>query len=108
MNVLALGLKRITVPRSVVSPVAASGATRFAVAILLLVDLAIAIDGELQVLGERVDDGDADAVEAAGDLVRGVVELTARVQDGHDDFRGGAALFGVDVRREFRGRCPRR
>ena len=31
--------------------------------------VAVAPDGEVQPLGERVDDGDADAVQAAGDLV---------------------------------------
>ena len=61
---------------------------RFAQAVFLLVEFAIAVDGELQHFGERVDDGDADAVQAARDFVGTVVELTARVQDGHDDFGG--------------------
>ena len=67
--------------------------------VLLLIHFAIAIDGELQVLGERIDDRYADAVQAAGNLIGAVVELTARMQDGHDDLRGGSAFLGVDVRR---------
>ena len=51
------------------------------------------------VFGERVDHGDADAMQAAGDLVRAVIELAARVQHGHDDFGGGAAFFGMDIHR---------
>src|SRR5947208_16633989 len=55
-----------------------------------LVDLdpleAVAPDAQLEVLGERVDDGDADTVKAAGDLVAAAVaELTAGVQDGQHD-----------------------
>ncbi len=73
---------------------------RFTQAIFLLVKLAVAVDGELQHFGERVDDGDADAVQAARDFVGAVVELTARVQHGHDDFGGGTAFFGVDVDRD--------
>ena len=46
---------------------------------------------------KRVDDGHADAVQAAGDLVAVVVELTAGVQDGHDDLGRRASLLGVDI-----------
>ena len=38
--------------------------------------------------GERVDDRDADAVEAAGDLVAAAAELAAGVEDGVDDLEG--------------------
>ena len=38
---------------------------RLAVSVLLLVDLAIPADRQLQVLGERVHDRDADAVETS-------------------------------------------
>ena len=48
--------------------------------------LAVAADGEAQPLGERVDAGDADAVQAAGDFVRVLVELSAGVQHAHHDF----------------------
>ena len=50
-------------------------------------------------LGERVDDRDADAVQAAGDLVGILVEFSAGVQPRHDHFGGGDALFLVDVGR---------
>ena len=51
----------------------------------LLEDLAFPIDLDLQPLAERVDAGDADAVEATGDLVRIAVELAAGVELGHHD-----------------------
>ena len=67
-----------------------------AVGVLLLPDGAVAADFQLEPLGERVDAADADAVQAAGDLVGGVVELAAGVQHGHDDLGGGQAL-AIDV-----------
>jgi hypothetical protein len=48
-----------------------------------------------QPVAQRVDDGDADAVQAAGDLVGVVVELAAGVQDGEDDDRGVDGLARV-------------
>ena len=51
-----------------------------------LVGFAVAIDGEPQVVRQRVDHRHADAMQAAGDLVRAVIELTAGMQHGHDDF----------------------
>jgi hypothetical protein len=39
--------------------------------------LAVAVDGQEQVFGQGVDDRDADTVQAAGDLVGRVIELTA-------------------------------
>ena len=47
--------------------------------------VAVAVDVELEPLGERVDDRDADAVQAAGHLVAGAAELAAGVQHGEDD-----------------------
>ena len=38
---------------------------------------------------QRVDHRDADAMQAAGGLVGARIELSARVQRGHDDFEGG-------------------
>ena len=58
---------------------------------------AFAPDGEFQPVGKGVYYGYAHAVQAAGDFVAVVVELAACVQDGHDDFGGGAAFFGVDA-----------
>jgi hypothetical protein len=50
----------------------------------------------VQALGEGVDDGDADAVQAAGHLVAATVaELAAGVQDGQHDFDGRALLLLV-------------
>ena len=51
---------------------------------------------DFEVLGQGVDDGHADAMEAAGNLVGILVELAARVQLGHDDFGGRDAFALVD------------
>ena len=62
---------------------------------LHLVDAAVALDLDDEALGERVHDGDAHAVQAAGDLIGVVVELAARVEDRHDDLERGDLLHGV-------------
>ena len=62
--------------------------------------LVVAPDPQLQPLRKRVDDRDADAVQAARDLVGVVVELAARVQHGHDHLGGRHALALVDVDRD--------
>src|SRR5690606_29481329 len=59
--------------------------------------LAVAVDDQLQPVGQGVDHRDADAVQAAGDLVGVLVELTAGVQLGHDDLGRRHALALVDV-----------
>ena len=61
-----------------------------------VVHFAVAAHGQLQQFGQAVDAGYADAVQAAGHLVRVLVELAAGVQFGHHDF-GGAALRVVLV-----------
>ena len=61
--------------------------------------MAVAPDPELQLARERVDDGHADAVQAAGDLVGVLVEFSAGVQLGHDDLGGRDAFVLVDVGR---------
>ncbi len=58
--------------------------------------IALATNVELQPLGERIDDGDADAVKAAGDLVAGSTELAAGVQHGQDHFRRGLPVLVHD------------
>jgi hypothetical protein len=58
-------------------------APRHALLVTLLVDLPLAVDLDLQVLAERVDARDADAVQAAGHLVAALVEFPAGVQLGH-------------------------
>ena len=66
--------------------------------------LAVAPDGELEPFRERVDDADADAVEAARDLVGivvgGVLELPAGVELGHDDLGRRDAFLGMDSGRD--------
>ncbi len=76
------------------------GGLRLTQMVFLTVDLAIAADGEQKVVRQGVDHRDADAMQAARDLVRGIVELPARMQHGHDDFGSGSPLFGVDVDRD--------
>ncbi len=77
---------------------------RIAVAEAHPVLLAVAPDGELQHFGERVHHRDADAVQAAGDLVGilvgGVVELPAGMELGHDDLGGGDAFLLVNPGRD--------
>ena len=56
---------------------------------------------EVEALGERVDDGDADAVQAARDLVAAAVaELAAGVEHGQDDLGRRALLLLVHVDRD--------
>src|SRR6059036_2669335 len=86
-KIVASGLKRMIVPVFFVD--AAVRARRPL--------LALAPDLDLEPLAERVDDRDADAVEAARHLVRGVIELPARVQDRQDDLGGRLAALLVDV-----------
>ena len=52
---------------------------------LHLVDVAVAAHLYDHTLGQGVDNGDSHAVQAARDLVGRVIELTAGVQDRHDD-----------------------
>ena len=63
----------------------------------LLPDFAIAPDFEVEPVGKSIDDGDADAVEAAGNFVGIAIEFSAGVKDGHDDFGGGLFFGGVHV-----------
>ena len=58
----------------------------------LAVELAVDGDLDFDEVGQRVDDRDADAVQAAGRLVGLVREFAARVQHRHDDFEGGLVL----------------
>ena len=62
--------------------------------------LVVAPDAQLQLARQRVDDGDADAVQAAGNLVGVLVELSAGVQLGHDDLGSRHAFALVDVDRD--------
>ncbi len=58
--------------------------------------VALDIDVELEPFGEGVDDGDADAVQTAGDLVAGAAELAAGVQHGEHDLGGGLVVLVHD------------
>ena len=60
---------------------------------LLPVDVAVAAHLGDQPLGERVDDRDADAVQAAGDLVAVAAELAAGVELREDDRQRGQSLL---------------
>ena len=53
----------------------------------------------LHPFGKRVYAGDTHTVQTAGNLVCVMVELAARMQNGHDDFDGGLALF-VHINRD--------
>ena len=70
---------------------------RHAMAVALLIDIAVPTDGQLQGFGQRVDHGNAHAVQAPGNLIGVVIELTAGVQHGHDHLSGADTLFGVHV-----------
>ncbi len=57
----------------------------------LAVELLVAGDFDDRLGREGVDHADSDAVEAARGAVRLALELTARVEGGHDDFQRGLA-----------------
>src|SRR5688572_2012920 len=76
-------------------------AHRDAALVRLLVLVAVTPDREVQPLGERVHDGDAHAVETAGDLVAAALaELAARVKDREYDLGGRLLLLLHDVHRD--------
>ena len=75
--------------------------------VFLLIDVAVAADLDLAPLGEEVDHGDADAVQAAGGLIGPFLELAAELQHGHHALERGEAQVGMLLRRGCRGRCPR-
>ena len=70
----------VPVSLSSVVPVTSTSGHRVAARELLPVDLPVPPHLGDEPLGQRVDDRDADAVEAAGDLVAVPAELAARVQ----------------------------
>jgi hypothetical protein len=72
-------------------------AQRHAVLVALGPHLAVAADLQLEPLAERVDHRHPHAVEAAGYLVGGVLELAAGMEHGEDDFRRRLATFLVGV-----------
>ena len=72
---------------------------RHAVLIALRPHTALPAYLDLEPLRQGIDHGDADAVQAAGDLVRGVLELASGVQHRQDDFRRRAPAFLVRFHR---------
>ena len=80
------GLNVTFVPRRFVVPVTSSSPDRRAALVALLIHLAVAPDLEIERFRQRVDDRNADAVQAAGHLVAVVVELAAGVQHRQHDF----------------------
>src|SRR5204862_1918252 len=63
-------------------------------------DVAVAADHDGQLPRQRVDHGDADAVQATGHRVPAAAELPAGVEHGHDDLEGGPLLHRVQVDRD--------
>jgi hypothetical protein len=59
---------------------------------------AVAPDAQVESARQRVDNGDADAVQTTGDLVGVLVELPAGVQLRHHHLGGGDALLAMDLR----------
>ncbi len=67
--------------------------------VALLPHRAIALDFEFEEVGKGVDDGNADAVQSAGNLVAFAVEFSAGVQHREHNFRRGTFFRGVHVHR---------
>ena len=65
-----------------------------ALGVVLLPGVAVAPDLDVELLAQRVDAADADAVQTAGDLVVGGVELAAGVELGEHDLHRGHGLAG--------------
>ncbi len=68
---------------------------RYTVGVFLFKYFAVAANGQLQLLRQRVYYGYAHTVQTTGNLIRVVVELTARVQYGQNNLSGGYTLFRV-------------
>ena len=67
---------------------------RIALGVVLAKDETVATDFDVQLLGQRVDDGNADAMETAGDLVAAAAELAAGMELGEHNLDGRHALVG--------------
>ena len=79
---------------------AADVGRRHAALVFLLVDVAVAADFHLAPLGEEVDHRDADAVQAAGGLVRALLELAAELQHAHHALERREAQVGMRLDRD--------
>jgi hypothetical protein len=80
------GQNVIFVPVVLVLPIVSRGRARLSVIVLLEPYLAVALDLDAQLARQGVDDRDADAVQAAGDLVSLAAELAAGVKNRQNDF----------------------
>src|SRR5229473_3027585 len=67
--------------------------------IFLIVNLALAADGELEGFRQGIDYRNTHSVETAGNFIRFLIKLSASVQYGHNHFRSGAALRSNDAGR---------
>src|SRR5437879_2059276 len=63
----------------------------------LFPNLAVSPDLQIQPIGKRVDDGNAHAMQAAGNFVGFTIEFSAGVKNGHDHFGSGLFFRGVHV-----------
>ena len=70
---------------------------RVALFVRLFPHFAIAPDFQIEPVGKRVDHRNAHAVQPARNFVGVAIEFSARVQHGHDNFRGRLLLRGVHV-----------
>ena len=68
--------------------------------IALHVNTSVFINTHFQPFGKRVDYGSADAVQAAGNFITAVAELSSRMQDRKYDFQRGFARFLLDIHRD--------
>ena len=64
----------------------------------LFKDLPVLPDFQLQPFGQRVDHGDAHAMESSGHGVGALLKLSACVEDGQGDFGRGLVLGGMEPR----------
>src|SRR5947207_406967 len=94
-NISESGLKVTRVPVCSERPISFSGAC--AAPVLLLVDLAVALDLDFQGFGEGIDDRKADAVKAAGDFIRRLVEFAAGVELREHDLGRGDFLRRMET-----------
>ena len=73
---------------------------RLALGVVLPENLALAVNFRDKAVRQGVDAGHAHAVQTAGHLIAGLVELAAGVEDGQYDFKRGAVLLLVHPGRD--------
>ena len=96
---LGVGEERDLRPRLLRQPRLDDWPAGDAAVVILLPDLAVAMDLGLEPFGESVHDRDADAVESTRDFIGVVVEFAPGVDLRQNDFEGAFAAFGVRVNR---------